>query len=283
MLSSLLSKFLASLLVSVLCGVVITTVIAQTLLSARYIEGRLTSVNGYDRLSVALTQEVSQETGATNSPEVKAKLQTILTPAALKQKINGALDQLQQYYEGKAPAPTINLNDLASQAQAQGIPVEQSPTLTQPIALAKGSAQTPQTKNVNVAKTFDHVRVTTILTAVLLIAALLAISWERHRYSALPDVLMCVGVLVGMVALIFYLGTSLADRYIKFSATSNAFASLGHDLAENISRDLGRRFAIIAVACFVIGLVTRVAVARLQKKAVPSKMSLNQKPSSALN
>lgn len=282
MLSSLLSKFLAALLVSVLCGVIITTVMAQTLLNAHYIEGRLTAVNGYNRLSTALIQEVGQEAGVVNNPEVNAKLQTILTPAALKQKINTALNQLQEYYQGKAPAPTIDLNDLAAQAQAAGIPAQQTTTLTQPIKLA-GSSQTTQTKQVNVAKTFDHVRLTTILTAVLLVVALLAISWERHRYGALPDVLMSVGVLMGLVALIFYLGTSLADHYIKFSTTSNAFASLGHDLAENIARDLGRRFAIIAVACFAVGLITRILAARMRRKHTPPKVALNRKPSGAVS
>jgi hypothetical protein len=277
MLSSLLSKFLASLLVSVLCGAIITTVMSQTLLNAQYIEGRLTAINGYSRLSAALTQEVGQEAGVANNPEVDTELRGILTPAALKQKINGALNQLQEYYEGKVPAPTINLNDLASQAQAQGIPVEQTPTLTQPIMLAGGSTQTTQTKNVDVAKTFDHVRTATILTAIVLIVALLAVSWKRHRYGALPGVLMSVGVLMGIVALVFDLAPSLADRYIKFSATSNAFTSIGRDLAENIAHDLGRRFAIIAVTSFVVGLIVRIVAGRL-----PSlKVSLSQKPSTA--
>lgn len=283
MFSSLLSKFLAGLLVSVLCSAIITIIMSQTLLSAHYIEGRLTAVNGYNRLSTALTQEVSQEAGATNNPEVNAKLQSILTPTALEQKINTALDQLQQFYQGKAPAPTITLNDLATQAQAQGIPVQQTTTLTQPIELAGNGAKTSQTNQTNVAKTFDHIRLTTILTAGALTAALLALSWRRHRYSTLPDVLVGVGVLMGLIALTFYLSTGLANHYIKFSTTSNAFAELGRDLAENIVRDLGWRFAIIAVVCFVAGLTTRIFAARLQAKGAAPKSLLGRKPRGAVS
>jgi hypothetical protein len=245
----------------------------QTLLSAHYIEGRFESINGYTRLSSALSDEVSKQADIASNPQITAQVQAILKPAVLQQKINGALDQLQLYYQGKGPVPVINLSDLASQAQAAGVPLGQDSSLLKPIPLASANNSTQAQK---VGQTFDHVRLTTILTSLILIVALLVVSWERHRYAAVPDVLMNVGILMGLVALIFYLAPSLASHYIKFSTTSNAFESLGKDLVIAIIRDLARRFAIIAGSAFIVGLVARILVGRLQTQRTVTKVPLGK-------
>jgi hypothetical protein len=278
MLKSWLSKLIASILVSVLCGAIITMVMGQTLLNAHYIEGRFASINGYSRLSTALSTEVDKQAGVADNPLVASQVQKILSPTTLQQKINSALDQIQAYYHGKGPTPVINLNDLASQAQAAGIPLGQNSSLNQPIKL--GTSNPTQAKNIG--KTFDHVRLTTILLSLVLIALLLILSWERHRYAALPDVLMCVGILMGMVALIFYLGPSLADHFIKLSTTSNAFTALGRDLAESIAHDLARHFAYIGTGCFVVGLVGRIVVGRMRKRVMPINTPLRKTPMGAI-
>ena len=279
MLNSLLSKLIAGVLVSVLCGAIITTVMGQTLLSAHYIEGRFGAINGYSRLSTALSAEVTKQAGVEDNPQMTAQVQAILKPATLQQKINSALDQLQAYYQGKGPVPVINLSDLASQAQAAGVPLGQGNSLTQPITL--GAVNPAQAKNVG--KTFDHVRLTTILLGLFLIAALLFVSWERHRYAALPDVLMSVGILMGLIALIFYLGPSLADHYIKFSTTSNAFLSLGRDLANSIAHDLSRRFAFIGAGCFLVGLIGRIWATYARKKGKTLNAPLRKTPMGAIS
>jgi hypothetical protein len=284
MLLSWLSKLLASLLTASLCGIIITLTLSQTLMSSHYLEGQLNKTNSYNRLSTALSTEVAKQAGLASNPQVNTLIQGILTPAVLKQKINSALDQLQAYYRGNGATPVIDLSDLASQAQAAGVPLGQNNPLSQPITLGSNSAKASATAK-GVSKTFDHVRLTTIITSLVLVVALLAVSWERHRYGALPDVLICVGVLIGLVALIFDLGPSLADHYIKLSSTSNAFAALGHDLAESIARDLARRFGIIAAACLVAGIVTRILAGRLQGKAAttPVKPVSSKSPKMVLN
>ena len=259
MLFSWLSKLLASLLVSVLSGAIITVVLSQTVLSSHYIEGKLTATNSYVRLSDALDTEITKGI-ASAPPDMTAKLQTIITPAILQTKINSALDQFQTYYRGDGQSPTIDLTDLAAQAQAAGVPVQADSSLSKPIQLGgNGKAR-------NASKTFDDVRLGTIVASLVLIAALLAVSWKRHRYVALPNVLISVGVLIGLLALIFALTPGLATHYIKFDTASNAFTSIGKDLATSIAHDLAWRFGMIAGVCLFVGIATRIWVAKLASK-----------------
>jgi len=223
MLNALLSKLVASLLVASLCGAIITAVLSQTILSSHYLEGQITEVNGYSRLSDALSNEASQ-TNFANNPQAATTIREILTPGVLQQKINGALNQLQLYYKGKGSVPVINLSDLATQAQAAGVPLGQDSELFQPIRLGSYSNTDRVQKT---AKTFDGVRMATIVTSLLLALVLLVLSWRRHRYTVLPGVLISIGIFMGLTALIFYLGSNLANHFIGFSTTSNAFASLG--------------------------------------------------------
>jgi hypothetical protein len=271
MLFSWLSKLLPSLLVSVLSGAIITVVINQTVLSSHYVEGKLASTNSYVRLSDALNTEIAKKASADpESAGITAKLQGIITPTVLQTKINGALDQLQAYYRGNGTLPTIDLTDLAPQVQAAGIPLPADSPLSKPIQLGGNE------KVRGASKTFDHVRLTTIVTSLVLIVALLAVSWERHRYAALPDVAITVGGLIGLLALIFGLMPGLVAHYVKFDSSSNAFASIGNDLAVSIAHDLATRLGIIAGVCLAVGIATRIWAGRLRSGVMT-------KPTPALN
>jgi hypothetical protein len=279
MLNALLSKLVASLLVACLCGAIITVVLSQTILSSHYLEGRIVKVNGYSRLSDALSNEAAQTNFAGN-PQAVATLRVILTPSVLQQKINGALNQLQLYYEGKVPVPVINLSDLAAQAQAAGVSMEQDSELFKPIVLGNFS-NTARVRRA--AKTFDGVRTATIVASLMLVLVLLVLCWRRHRYTALPSVLISIGIFMGLTAFIFYLGAGLANRFIGFAGASNAFASLGSDLAESVAHDLARRFAIIAVVCLLVGIGTRMWITRLQTKAVPLELNTSKLPGGVIS
>jgi hypothetical protein len=273
MLFSWLSKLLASMLVAVLSGAIITVVMNQTVLSSHYVEGKLASTNSYVRLSDALNTEIAKKASAdAETAQFTAKLQGIITPTVLQTKINGALDGLQAYYRGNGALPTIDLTDLAPQVQAAGIPLPADSPLSKPIQLGSNE------KVRGASKTFDHVRLTTIITSLVLIAALLAVSWERHRYAALPDVAITVGGLIAIFALIFGLMPGVISHYVKFDSTSNAFGAIGNDLATSIAHDLAMRFGIIGGLCLVAGIVARIWVGRLQ-----SASAAKPKPTTTLN
>ena len=264
MLFSALSKLLASLLVVVLTGAVFTMVLNQTVLNNLYIEDKLAETDSYNRLYAALNDEIAKKAGKDNAEvaTITAKLQGIITPDVLKTKINGALDQMHDYYRGEGPAPTIDLTDLVAQAQSAGIPIPEDSGITKPIKLETSD----QAKGFS--KTFDGVRTGTLVTALVLVAALLLVSWERHKWAALPDVLIVVGVLLGLLAAIFGFASGMADDYIKFDTSGNAFAELGKDLVQTIAGDLAKRMGIIAAVFGVVGIGTRIWVARMHPHLV---------------
>lgn len=260
MLFSWLSKLLASLLVVVLTGAVFTMVLNQTVLNSKYLKQHLASTDSYSRLSVALSNEITK---VTDQPEVPAdliqveKLKTIFTPTLLQTKIDTSLDQLESFYRGNGQVPSLDLTDVVAQAEAAGIPIPADSEVRKPITF--GSNQQAQ----DVSKTFDQVRTGTLIASLVLVAALLFVSWERHKWAALPDVLIIVGVLLGLAAIAFAVVSNMAGHYAQPVTNSNAFEPIGRDLAANIARDLAKRIGIFAGAFAVVGIVTRVLVARM--------------------
>jgi hypothetical protein len=53
----------ASLLTLSLCGAIISTTLNDTVVNAQYLENKFTTVNGYNRLSTTLTNEVVEQSG----------------------------------------------------------------------------------------------------------------------------------------------------------------------------------------------------------------------------
>ena len=270
---SWLSKLLAGILVATLFSAVFAIVLNQTLLSSHYLEGQLAASNSYNKLSDDITAEFVKNANP-STPQMTATVKSIVTPAVLQLKISSALDQLEAYYKGNGAAPTIDVSDLMAQAQAAGVPVPNDSDLNKPVVLA-GNTQAK-----GISKKFENVKLSTILASLVLIVALLAISWERHKFAVLPDIAIALGILLGIFALAFRLAPAVADKHIKFNFSSNAFASTGHDLATSISHDLGKRFGIIAISLLLVGIISRVLVARMNPKApVPMQPRPKARPS----
>jgi len=271
---SALSKFLAGLLVAVLTGAIFTMVLNQTLLNSKYLEHQLASEDAYSRLSVALTDQITKQADNPEAPVDPAqveKLKAILTPALLQTKINGALEAFQAFYRGNGPQPTLDLTDVVAQAQAAGIPIPADSDINKPIPL--GSSNNKNVKNVS--KGFDQVRTSTLITSLVLVVALLAVSWERHKWAALPDVAITVGVLLLLLAAAFSAASGMAGHYVKFDTQSNAFVPIGRDLAASIAHDLAKRLAIFGGVLAVVGVATRIWVARLHPQTkIPAKPTL---------
>ncbi|HET6924546.1 MAG TPA: hypothetical protein VFH39_01815 [Candidatus Saccharimonadales bacterium] len=270
MLLSLLSKFLASLLVASITLVTLVVLFSQTLLSSHYIEGQLSATHSYSRLSVALSDELIQQAsdqGAQVDPSLKQELQGVLSPVVMQQKLSLALEELQTYYQGKGPAPQINVSDLVARARAVGVQVPPDSNLDQPITFAAGRGVK------GAGKTYAHVKWLLLAAAAVLAGLLLLVCWKRRRWVALPDVFIGTGVLLGLSALVFGFGAGIAERYVSFGLASNAFTAIGHDLAVAISHDLGRRLVIIAICYLVVGVALRIMVAHHHPKtrSVPAK------------
>ena len=247
-------------MVAVLTGVMFTLVLNQTVLKSKYLEDKLAATDSYSRLSVALTDQIAKQADNPEAPVDPAqveKLKGILTPALLQTKINGALDQFESYYRGNGQVPTLDLTDVVAQAEVAGIPIPQDADIRKPVSL--GSNQ----KARDVSKGFDQAHTGAVIASVVLVAALLFVSWERHKWAALPDVLIIVGVLLGLLAAAFSMASGMAGDYVKFDAHDNAFAMIGRDLASVIAGDLAKRLGILAAVFAVVGVGTRIWVARM--------------------
>ncbi|MFA5004461.1 MAG: hypothetical protein WC498_04265 [Candidatus Saccharimonadales bacterium] len=272
MLLSSLTKFLASLLSAALLVAIVTMTVDSTLLSSHYIESQLASTNSYNKLSTALSDELRASVVAANPnvpPAAAAiaagQLQGIFTPDLIKSKLNSAVEVLEAYLRGSLQLPTIDMRDVVARAQAAGVPIPPDNSLSKPVAIISTTNNNVQ----NVRRTFEHVKLSAIILSVVLVGALLALSWERHRFATLPDVAIVLGVLVGLVAVGLSLAPGLLDSHLKLDLSSNAFAGIGHDLIRSIIQDMGKRFMVYAVVLLVVGIAGRIVVARLK----PPKLS----------
>jgi hypothetical protein len=256
-----LLRFLAGILTASLCSIIITTVLNQTILNSHYLESRIAAINGYNQLSTDISNEVANQAGLANIPGASTALQGIISPDVMQQKVNGALDGLQSYYQGKGSAPTINFNDITSQAQAAGVPLGQSSDLFQPVTLGPQSSGTSHP-----VLDLQSIRNTTLLTSVVLAVVVGLLSWKWRRYVALPNVAISVGVCMALIAVLIYLVPGNLSHYLTFSSGSYVFATLARDLIQNIARDLAHRFGLIAAICVGAGIVGRMVAVRLQTK-----------------
>jgi hypothetical protein len=259
---SFASKILALMLSVALSSAIFFTVLSQTLLSSQYLEQNLATTNSYNRLSDALSDEIAHNVLGTTEldPALVAQLKTIVAPDVLKTKVNGALEQFEAYAKGKGGAPVIDLSDIAAQAQAAGIPIGTDNEALQPITIGNG----PGIQQAN--DTFATSKNLAIISSVVLAIALLVVSWRRNSYAALPNVLIVVGLMVGLVALLCLFAPGIIDKHVRIDFSANAFGAIGHDLAQAIVKDLGKRFGTIAVVILAIGIGTRVALLFVRKK-----------------
>lgn len=271
MLLSWLSKFISTLLALLLFGIIVLGICTQTVFSSHYLEGKLTDVHGYSRLSVALSNELAQQNSGLGDPMLSSQVQSILTPTVLKQKINGALEQFEAYNRHGGPKPVIDLTDLAAKAQAAGLDVSADSNLNRPINLS-GTEKLHE-----VSQGLKLAGYGTLVAVVILALALILICWHRRRFAALPDVLIWVGILTGLLALFFGLVPGVAAHFIKLGSNADSFSAIAQDLATNVSHDLGKRFGIVAAILLVIGITVRLWLRHRGKRASDTKPILERR------
>jgi hypothetical protein len=260
-----LTHLVAGVLVAAVCVAVMTMVIDHTLFSSHYIEQQAVQTNTYPHLSVALTNELLQY-GNFSSPQAKMILQENLTPTVLQTKISSALNQLEAYYKGNGQVPTIDLTDIAANIRAAGLPLPANSTIDKPITFGSN------TQAKGISKKFEDVKFVSLLVTVILVVTLLVLSWEQHRWSTLPDVAMVCGLLLGLIATSLALVPHIINPYIRLNFASNAFTDIAHDLIFSISRNLAQQIGIIAGVLFIVGLITRIILAKV-KPAQPKTVS----------
>jgi hypothetical protein len=262
-----LSRLVAGVLVATLSGLIIALVIDHTLLNAKYLESEAKKANTYQRVSSALPADLTKDSSGDRA-QAEAAVSQLVTPQLVQAKLTQSLNEVQAYYTGNGPAPTIDLRDVVAEARAAGLDIPADSGLNKPIVLTD-----KQGKAKALANQFKNSRLVTELGVIVLIALLLFLSWERHRYLVLPDILISSGVIIAIVSGAFLFLPNIIEKYAHIDTVSNTYVQIGRDLANRLAHDEGWIFAAVAVVLLVIGIAGRLGLGMMKKnngKAAPS-------------
>ncbi|MGH7241355.1 MAG: hypothetical protein ACREGB_03610 [Candidatus Saccharimonadales bacterium] len=258
MLLTFLSRLMSSLLTSLLFVTVVGVTANQTILNTTYIENKLQSQNAYDRLSDALSDEISKNSNdpAVSQTAVATQLKSILTPDVLRQKIDVTLKQLNDYFHSNGAVPTLDVSDLVQAAQQAGLQVD-GDKFSKPVEL------TAATNFKKVSGPAKLAGIGAIATEVVLFLGVLAIAIKRRDYRPLANIVFSLGTMLTLAGAVLLFTPQLLN---KVYAANGAFASLAHDLAIVILRDFGLRLLIPGVTALLLGILAKYALHRYRPK-----------------
>lgn len=272
-----LSRLMSSLLTTLLFVTVVGLTANQTLLNTRYIETKLDSQDAYSRLSDALSTQIAQNsqddaTQAMSQEAMISQLKTVLTPAILQHKIETTLQQLQAYYRGNGPVPTLDISDLVNQAQQAGLPVPKDEKFQHPVTL------TATTKVKKVSDTAKLVSIGTLAVVGALLLGILAIAIKRKNYKPFANIVFSLGIMLSLTGTALLFVPRVFDKLYHFDPVKNLFGSLAHDLAVSAVHDFGLRLLIPGVTALLLGILAKIAL-----KGTGHKQPKTSKPGAPLD
>jgi hypothetical protein len=249
MLLTFLSRLMSSLLTTLLFVTVVGFTASQTILNTHYIENKLQSQNAYDRLSDALSTQISKDSKdpTISQTAVAAQLKTVLTPEVLKQKISITLKQLNEYFHGKGSVPTLDVSDLVQSAQTAGLQIDDD-KFSKPVTLTDTS---------KVKKVSDIAKLAGIAEVVLLIG-ILVIAIKRHDYRPLANIVFSLGIMLTVTGAVLLFAPQLLNRLHHIDATKDSLSSLAYDLGTSTFRDFGLRLLIPSAIALLLGILAKV-------------------------
>ncbi|TAH36707.1 hypothetical protein EYC59_00830 [Candidatus Saccharibacteria bacterium] len=259
-----ITKVISSLLLLALIGLTLNIVLNQTVLSTTYLDGQLKKADAYHKLSVAITDELVHNTTSMD-PELSAKVQSIVTPEVLEQRIPGALQQLEDYMKNGGSAPQVDVSDLVAQARAAGVDIPANSSLDKPITIGQAGSYKIQPPS----KTAKLVNTLMVVAAVMLGATLVLVCWLRRDFRPLARLATWYGVVLGLIALVLWFAPDILASRIHFAAV-NIFASVSQEIATAIAKDIAKRFVTIAALALAVGIPAWILLAKLQKRATPT-------------
>ncbi len=261
---SWLSRFMATVLTTLLFLVVVTIAAGQTVLNTQYLESELQSQQAYSKLSTAISKDISKQADAGQAQDaVTTQLQSIITPQVLQQRLSKTLNEIQAYYKGNGPVPTLDVSDLVNQAEAAGLPAPNDPKLQQPIKL------TAATKAKHYSNAAKAVGAGVIALIVVLIVGLVAIARKTRNYKPLCAVLVSLGIMLSVTGGSLLIVPRIFNKLYTFNPATNPFGALAHDIALGVLHDYALHLLIPGLAILVVGIVARLLVGRAGKRVTP--------------
>ncbi len=261
MLLTFLSRIMASLLTTLLFVSIVGATANQTVLDTGYIETTLEDQKGYDRLSEAISKEISQNSNDPSIPqtEVASQLKTVITPEVLKAKIDTTLKQLQAYFREDGPVPTLDISDLVQEAQANGLSID-AEKFNEPVQL------TAVTKVKKLSDVAQIISIGTLIVVALLLVGVLAIAIKRRDYRPLANVVFSLGLMLTVTGACLMLVPRVFSKMYTFNEATNPFGSLAHDLAVIAIHDFGIRLLIPGVIALLIGIIAKLMLRKRKQK-----------------
>jgi hypothetical protein len=226
--------------------------LSATLLSAHYWQAKADSTSLYASLSQSLPKTLIPGSG----PETQAAQQGIavlLSDSYLKGKVSPFVEQLQKYYQGKGPAPQLDLTDLAQEAQRQGVQVPENSPIIHPL--------TPDTpKGIKAAYSWINLIKSVGVVIVLVLAGMLTLlhsGW--HRFTALGKVLVVSALGQGLLFLVLKFSPGLLGSLVKPNANTVPLAETVVSFSQSLLIDVSNHFGVAAIGLAVIGVVVFIA------------------------
>jgi hypothetical protein len=253
---SWLSKLVSILLVLSLTVVIFTQIVGTTALNSNYVVGQVKKVDGYSRLSKAISHEITREVYAAY-PNLPPSEQIGISPAAIELKLKPYLTQLTQYATGDAPAPTLDFSDLVNQSRAAGLPIPDNSPYAKPITLSKITSSNTRFHG------FDDAKKWSTIASTILVLLLGFLCYQRRRYVAPSDVLMWTGITTSGIGLSLKAVSSVMEKWLHFNGGVAAVTDVVRDLAAAVIGDTAGRLFVVAAIIFAIGLVSRITISKI--------------------
>lgn len=261
MLLTILSRIMASVLTTLLFITIVGITADQTVLNTGYIETTLEKEKAYDRLSAAISQEISSNSADPSVPkeELASQLEAVITPDVLKEKIDTTLKQLQEYFRGDGPVPTLDISDLVQQAQANGLQID-ADKFNEPVQL------TAVTEVKKLSDAAQIISIATLVVVAVLLAGVIGIAIKRRDWRPLANIVFSLGLMLTITGACLMLVPQIFSRLYTFDAATNPFGSLAQDLAAIAVHDFGIRLLIPGLVALVIGIIAKVLLKKHKQK-----------------
>jgi len=280
-----LSRFIAAILISVITIAVLTQIFDATLLNSNYLNKVAIKDGLYSSLSVDISNQLVKDVENNNgsaptisSQQASTIIKSVLTSSLIQTKVSSALSEVQAFYKGNGPQPSINLSDVIAKLQAAGLPISNNnQTLSKPIIIPSNQKVKQQIQY------FEKLKLYSALATVILLVLLVFLSFEEHRWKVLPDLAIIVGVYLGLISAIFIFGVGVADKVAKLGTNSNDITITANNFAKSLTKGIGYKIAEIAIILIIVGIVSRIFMHRsnkniANKKTQSKNSSLKLKP-----
>ncbi len=252
-----LAALISSFLITSIFTLSTTSVFNSTLLNPNYLKKQAEKTHLYDDLAQTLPAQLSGMTGgdekqnAKDAEKIRQALTTVLTPNYLQTKLGGFLDDAHAHYTQNGPAPEINLQDFAKQAQAAGIQIPED-QFTKPFTI-------PDHIDSQIKLNFQReqkVRYGSYAATVILLFLLFLICVKTHSYWKLASVFFVSALLQLILYFAFSQGPiRLFEKIKPDNASSQALVAIAQKFVTSVTQDMSQKFGFVALAFLVVALI----------------------------